>query len=163
MRELSHCGKNGPIFSGIALSGLDAIGRDPDEAHATAPSALVVAPQGIADHDGRLRLSLQLRECGLKNRRFGLLRAHTLAIRHNPEQATKSRAFAYCFKVAVEVRHHAKPIALAERLEYRPIAGESERHFGQEARSDALAPSTINPTLASPVATARPFGIESGR
>src|ERR1700677_4009460 len=114
MRELSHCGKNGPIFSGIALSGLDAIGRDPDEAHATAPSALVVAPQRIADHDGRLRLSLQLRECGVKNRRFGLLRAHTLVVRHTPEQATRSRALASGFKFAVDVRRHAKPIALAE-------------------------------------------------
>ena len=67
------------------------------------------------------------------------------------------------FKIAVEVRHHAEPIALAKRLEDRAIAGKGERHFGQEARSDALATSAINLTLARSAATARQFGHEFGR
>ena len=80
-----------------------------------------------------------------------------------PNRATEARTLTDRFKIAVEVRHHAEPIALAKRLQDRAIAGKGERHFGQEAQSDPLAASAINLTLARSAATARQFGLEIGR
>ncbi len=77
--------RTAPVSSAIAFMSLDVFWRNPDEAHTGTPRALIIAPQGIADHHSRLRLSLQLRECGLKNRRVGLFGANALTVRHGPK------------------------------------------------------------------------------
>ena len=64
---------------------------------------------------------------------IGLLGADAMAVHHHFEKRAQAGAFAHRFKIAVKIRHDAESIALAQRLQHRPIAFERGRRFRQEA------------------------------
>ena len=68
-------------------------------------------------------------ESRMENRWIGFLGPDAMAVYHGCEQRSQTGAATHCFKIAVKIRHDAKPIAFIRSFQDRTITFKGGRCF----------------------------------